>query len=118
MPNTLSHLQNGGRSFSSDIRLTHQCALAPEETSYGLVRNLARSLRNVEVHHAIRSLMIGAVDRLQHQAVTPRRQVLYVHHQAARDHRIPLLNKVIRRREPAKEHVLVTRAFIDVIYEP
>src|ERR1700740_1903702 len=89
-------------SFSSDIRLAHQSALAPEEASDSFVRE-SRSVSNVEVHHAIWRLVLRAVHGLYHQAVTARSQIFHVHHQAAWNHRISLLNKIIHRRKSAKE---------------
>ena len=82
------------------------------------MRAAEKLIGNVEIHRAIRGLMIRTVHRLHHQAIASRRKVLHLHLQATRYHRIPLVNEIIRRRQSAEEHVLITRPLINVVREP
>ncbi len=62
-------------------------------------------------------MVVGAVHRLHHQPIASRRQILDLHHQPSRYHRIPFLDEGIRGSQPAEHHVFVRRAFINVIRE-
>src|SRR6202048_2367023 len=75
------------------------------------------SICNVEVHDAIWRLMVLAVHRLQHQAIASRSEIFHLHLQSARNNRIAFLNEVIRRRQPAKKHVLIRSPLVNVVSE-
>jgi len=110
------HVAQGG--VRAALRLFLGRPSRPFANRRGSGAKMQRSIGNVEINRPIRRLMIRAVRRLHHQAITSRREVLHLHHQAARNHRISFPNEIIRRRQSAKENVLVTSALINVIREP
>src|ERR1700730_4404217 len=91
------------------------CATSQNQRDRRLSRD--HSICNVEVHDAIWRLMVLAVHRLQHQAIASRSEIFHLHLQPARNNRIAFLNEVIRRRQPAKKHVLIRCPLVNVVSE-